>query len=168
MPSRRSLLTVLLGGLIAGGCDIIYAIVFYGLRGASAERVLQSVASGLLGAKAFEGGASTAALGLLLHFIIALLIAVIFYTASRGLPALARHPVIAGAAYGFAVFWVMNLVVLPLSAYPRKVTFVTNVVIGGLLVHMFLVGVPIALATRRALRAGARNPWTAGSAAAEK
>jgi hypothetical protein len=61
--------------------------------------------------------------------------------------------VITGACYGFAVFWVMNLVVLPLSAFPRKVTFVPIVVITGLIVHMFFVGGPIALATRRALRA---------------
>ena len=149
----RSTLPVLVGGLIAGACDITYAIVFSGFRGVPAERILQSVASGLLGAKAFEGGAATAALGLFLHFMIAFLLAVIFYAASVALPVLIRRPVITGACYGFAVFWVMNLVVLPLSAFPRKVTFVPIVVITGLIVHMFFVGVPIALATRRALRA---------------
>lgn len=149
----RSTLPVLVGGLIAGVCDITYAIVFSGFRGVPAERILQSVASGLLGAKAFAGGASTAALGLLLHFIIALLLALIFYAASIALPVLVRRPVISGTCYGFVVFWMMNLVVLPLSAFPRKVTFLPIVVITGLIVHMFFVGVPIALATRRALRA---------------
>jgi hypothetical protein len=152
-----STLPVLTGGFIAGVCDITYAIVFSGFRGVPAERVLQSVASGLLGTKAFEGGASTAVLGLLLHFIIALLLAVIFYGASLLLPALTRHPVVTGACYGFLVFWVMNLVVLPLSAFPRKVSFVPIVVITGLIVHMFFIGVPIALATHRALRARHKN-----------
>lgn len=151
--SPRSILSVLVGGLIAGVCDITYAIVFYSFRGVPAARVLQSVASGLLGAKAFEGGNATAALGLFLHFFIALLLAVIFYGASRALPALVRRPVITGALYGFAVYWVMNLVVLPLSAFPRKVTFVPVVVITGVLVHMFLIGLPIALGARRALAA---------------
>lgn len=150
MVSPRSMTPVVVGGLIAGACDITYAIVFSAFRGVPAQRILQSVASGLLGAKAFEGGAATAALGLLLHFIIALLLAVIFYAASKWLPMLVTHPVIAGACYGFAVFWVMNLVVLPLSAFPRKVTFAPIVVITGLIVHMFLIGVPIAFGVRRA------------------
>ena len=152
-----SMLPVLVGGLVAGVCDITYAVVFSGFRGVPAQRILQSVASGLLGAKAFEGGAATAVLGLLLHFIIALLLALIFYVASLSLPALIRRPVITGACYGFVVFWVMNLVVLPLSAFPRKVSFVPLVVSTGLIVHMFFVGVPIALATRRALRARHEN-----------
>ena len=101
--------------------------------------------------RAFDGGLATAALGLGLHFLIALILAFIFYVASTRLPVLVRRPVIIGAVYGFAVFWVMNLVVLPLSAFPRKVTFVPVVVITGVLVHMFLIGVPIALGARRAL-----------------
>lgn len=151
MPLGASLTPIVLGGLIAGVCDITYAVVFWAFRGASAERVFQSVASGLLGMKAFDGGLATAALGLGLHFLIALILAFIFYGASTRIPVLVRRPVIIGAVYGFAVFWVMNLVVLPLSAFPRKVTFVPLVVITGLLVHMFLIGVPIALGARRAL-----------------
>jgi hypothetical protein len=153
-----SISSVVLGGFIAGTCDITYAVVFSGFRGVPAERILHSVASGLLGARAFEGGTSTAALGLILHFVIALLLALIFYGACVVIPALIRRPVIVGACYGFAVFWVMNLIVLPLSAFPRKVTFAPIVVITGLVVHMFLVGVPIALATRRALRTRHPNP----------
>lgn len=150
MPHSRVVRSVLAGGIIAGVGDITYAVVFSGFRGVPAIRILQSVASGLLGARAFEGGWSTATLGLALHFLIALILAVIFHLASRPLPFLVRHPVPCGIGYGFAVFWVMNLVVLPLSAFPRKVTFVPIVVITGLLVHMFLVGLPIALAARRA------------------
>jgi len=38
---------------------------------------------------------------------------------------------------------------LPLSAYPRKVTFPLLVLVTGLLVHMFCIGLPISLAVRR-------------------
>ncbi len=69
----RALPAILLGGLIAGAFDISYACIYtYIVRGTSAIRILQSVASGVLGAKAFAGGLKTAVLGLALHFLIAL------------------------------------------------------------------------------------------------
>jgi hypothetical protein len=150
MPSR-ALSSVVLGGLVAGAFDITYAIVFsYLRRGVLPSRVLQSVASGLLGPAAYDGGTPTAALGLGLHFFIALVAAAIYVFASQYLPALVRRPVLIGAVYGFGIYVFMNWVVLPLSRigprpFPRWDTLVT-----GLLVHMFLIGVPIALAASRA------------------
>lgn len=140
---------ILIGGLIAGAFDITYATGFSAMRGVAPSRILQSVASGLLGQAAYEGGTATAALGLLLHFLMALLIAAIFYVLSRQLTFLVRRPIAWGAVYGFIVYAVMNLVVIPLSAFPNKLKFVPIVVATGLLVHMFLVGVPIALATSK-------------------
>jgi uncharacterized membrane protein YagU involved in acid resistance len=140
-----------LGGLIAGTLDIVYAIVFFGFRGVPTVSILQSIASGLLGSRAYEGGVATAVLGLLLHFVLMLLIAMIFFIAARRLPSLIRHPVTVGAAYGIAVYWVMNLIVLPLSAYPGTFEFHPIIVPAGLLVHAFLIGVPIAMATRAGL-----------------
>lgn len=150
MRRNSAATAILIGGLIAGLCDIAYAVGISGLRGVPAMRVLQSVASGLLGAPAYEGGAPVAALGLLLHFLMALLIAAIFYFACRRLVFLMRHPVTLGAIYGVIVYLVMNFVVIPLSAFPGKPRFVPIVVITSLIVHAFFVGVPIALATRRA------------------
>ena len=140
---------ILIGGTIAGALDITYAIGFSAMHGVPPMRILQSVASGLLGKPAFEGGVPIAILGLALHFFIAFSWAAIFYLASRVIPALTRHAVIAGVFYGFLIYAVMNLVVLPLSAYPRKVTFPLLVLVTGLLVHMFCIGLPISLAVRR-------------------
>ncbi len=149
MP-RRALSSILLGGLVAGAFDITYAIVFsYLRRGVLPSRVLQSVASGLLGPQAYEGGMSTAALGLALHFFIALSAAAVFVLASRYLPALTRMPVLAGAVYGAGIYVVMNWVVIPLSRIGPKPFPPLIVLTTGLLVHMFLIGVPIALAARR-------------------
>ena len=114
-------------------------------------RLLQSVASGLLGADAFQGGMPTAALGLLLHFCIALLWMIAFYLAAKAFPLLVERAVPAGIVYGLLIYAVMNLVVLPLSAFPRKVTFPPLVLATGLFVHMFFIGLPMALAARRAL-----------------
>ncbi|MEP6811223.1 MAG: hypothetical protein ABI992_13345, partial [Chthoniobacterales bacterium] len=130
-------------------CDISYAVGFWALRGVAPQRVLQSVASGLLGATAFAGGWPTAVLGLALHFCIALLWAAGFCFLATRWPLLLQKAVSAGIVYGFLIFWVMNLVVLPLSAFPRKVTFPWLVLGTGLFVHMFFIGLPIALAARR-------------------
>ena len=149
MRAKNALLAILVGGGIGGAFDITYAVVFSGVRGVPALRVLQSVASGLFGAAAFKGGVPIALLGLVLHFFIALSWAAIFYFASRWLPLLTRRPVICGIVYGFIIYWVMNLVVLPLSAFPRRVTFPPIVLATGLFVHMFLIGLSISLAVRR-------------------
>jgi hypothetical protein len=68
----RALAAILWGGAIAGAFDLTYATVFYGLRGVKPIRVSQSIASGLLGPKAYEGGFATAILGVVLHFVIAI------------------------------------------------------------------------------------------------
>lgn len=143
---------ILFGGLIAGLIDITYAVGFSATRGVPPMRILQSVASGLLGSPAYQGGAVTATLGLVLHFVLMLIIAAIFYAISTRLRFLIERPVLWGALYGFMVYWVMNLVVLPLSAFPSAVKFVPIVVITSLIVHAFGIGVPIALASRRASR----------------
>lgn len=155
MRRLSALSAILIGGAIGGTLDITYAIGFSALRGVAPIRILQSVASGLLGAPAFSGGLPIAALGLALHFCIALSWAAIFYLASKSIPFLTRHPVVAGLFYGFLIYAVMNLVVLPLSAYPRKVSFPLLVLVTGLLVQMFCIGLPISLAVRRTRADGA-------------
>jgi len=154
MRRNPAAFAILAGGAIAGALDITYATVFSALcRGVPPVRVLQSVASGLLGAAAFDGGLPTAALGLLLHFFIAFSWAALFYLASRWFPLLLRHAALSGVLYGAGIYAVMNLVVVPLSAFPRKLSFPPLVLITGLFVHMFFIGLPIALAARRASQA---------------
>ena len=143
-----------IGALVAGTFDITYAIVFSYLRsGVAPSRILQSVASGALGRAAYDGGTRTAALGLGFHFLNAFIITTIFFIVARSRPALVRTPIAVGAAYGLVVYLVMNYVVIPLSAigvFPRPAMAVWAT---GVLVHMFLIGVPIALAARRAFAA---------------
>jgi hypothetical protein len=141
---------ILIGGLIAGTLDILYAIGFSAWRGTPPQTLLQFVASGLLGQASFEGGSATAALGLLLHYLMMLLIAAIFYALSRQLPLLARKPIVWGPVFGFLVYWVMNLVVMQLSATPNKWRFIPISFATGILVHMFFIGFPIAWAAGRA------------------
>jgi hypothetical protein len=58
---------ILLAAIVVAALDITEVIVFYGWRGVPPTRILQSVAAGLLGRSAYEGGRNTALLGLALH-----------------------------------------------------------------------------------------------------
>lgn len=146
----RNVRAILFGGLIAGALDLIYAFVWYGPRGVSPTRIMQSIASGLLGMGAYDGGAATAALGVVLHFLILIVAAAIYYAASRRLALLREQPVISGLLFGIAIWIVMNFMVVPLSAFPHEVTRTLWGTIPHIVAHMVLVGLPIALAVRYA------------------
>jgi hypothetical protein len=152
----RLLKAVLPGGLTAGVLDIADALIFHGARGVAPLRILQAIASGLLGREAFAGGAWTAALGLGVHFFIAATAAAVYAIASLRLPVLVQRPFQCGAAFGLAVYAVMQYVVLPLSAFrPGPVAAPGTIdwgLVNLLLAHVFCVGVPIALSTRWAAR----------------
>jgi hypothetical protein len=147
---NASVRTILAGGLIAGILDLSAAFVSSWLRaGVGPVRVMQSIASGLLGAASFTGGARTAVLGVALHFLIATVATAVFYFASRTLRSLVEHVIIVGLLYGAAVYLFMNFVVLPLSAVPQRGTPPLSGRIIGLLIIMFCVGLPIAAIVRR-------------------
>jgi hypothetical protein len=151
LPASRA---ILLGGVTVGVLDALDAFIFFGIRsGVSPIRILQSIASGVLGRAAFQGGLRTALLGGALHFFIAFCIAATYYGASLVIPALARRPWLFGPLYGIAVYFVMNLIVLPLShAVVGPWPPATPVLANGLLIHMFGVGLPSALFTAAARR----------------
>jgi hypothetical protein len=140
---------ILYGTLVVGALDAIDAVVFFGLRGVAPIRIFQSIAAGLLGRAAFQGGLAAAALGVCLHFFIAFAIVTTFVAASARMPLLTRQAVVSGVLYGVLVYAVMNLVVLPLSAAGRP-SFVLPIVVNGLLIHAFGVGLPSALFARAA------------------
>ena len=148
---RRAALNVLLGGLVAVTFDITYACTFWAIKaGARPQRIFQSVAKGLLGPASYQGGVKTAALGLFLHYFIATTMSVVYYFAAREWPLLHKYPLRCGAVYGLGLWVVMNYVVLPLSAAGRGSQDGMWVVL-SILVHMFLIGVPIAFFTQRAI-----------------
>jgi len=144
----RPIPTVLAAGLMAGILDITAAMALHGVRGVSPVRILQSVASGLLGRDAFSGGAPTALLGAFLHFLIAVSAAAVYYLLSRRLTVLVRQPALSGASYGVAVYLFMNFVVLPLSAVAKR-PFDPFTAILMVLIHVACVGLPIAFTVRR-------------------
>jgi hypothetical protein len=142
---------LLLGGLTVGTVELLDVLLFYGARGSEPIRVIQAIASGLIGIRAFLGGWVTALFGLGLHYLIAGVVVTVFAVASTRWPDLRRRPLVWGPLYGAGVYLVMNFVVVPLSyAIPGHKTLA--VVANGLLTHMLGVGLPSALFARAAFR----------------
>lgn len=142
------MLPVLWAGFACGVMDITAALIVYGYFGAKPLRLLQGIASGLLGPRAFDGGFATALLGLLCHFAIAFGAAAVYYLASRGLRLLIENAVISGVLYGVVVYFFMQHIVLPLSAAAKR-PFSLKMMIIGVVIHIFCVGLPISLSVRR-------------------
>lgn len=148
-PRPVHVLAVLAGGaLIIGSLDAAFATLFW--IGAGPIRIFQSIAAGLFGHAAFNGGLPMAFLGMTLHYAISFAIVLVYWTVSRWLQVLTRRPVICGAIYGVLVYIVMNYVVIPLSATSRP-RFLLSWVGCSIVVHAFLIGVPAALFSRAAL-----------------
>ena len=141
-------MAILWGGLVCGVLDIAYAFALFGALGIGPARLLRGIARGLLGSAAVSGGMGTALLGLLLHFTIAFCAAVTYCLASRKLPWMIHRALASGLLFGIAVYFFMNFVVIPLSAIHRWPVIGTLFFV-NLVEHMFIVGLPIALAARR-------------------
>lgn len=135
--------TIALAGCVAGALDIAASATVFLAQGVPVERLLQGVASGALGPSAFKGGKGTAALGLFFHFLIAFVVAAIYYAASRRWIVLIENPVLWGALYGVAVHLVMSRIVLPLSRAPKR-EFSAKAFLIQLGIHILFVGLPIA------------------------
>ena len=149
-PATRVLVV---GTLVVGTLDALDAILFFGLRsGAKPGRIFQGIAAGLLGSSSMQGGAPTVALGVALHYFVAFGIVTTYFIASAAFRTLAARPLLWGPLYGVAVYFFMNRIVIPLSAIGAAPRPVWPVLLNGLLIHIFGIGIPAALAVARGVR----------------
>lgn len=137
--------------MTAGILDLSAAFLLSAANGVGPARVLQGIASGLLGRPSFQGGWATTALGAVCHFFVALSAAAVFVLASRGLAFLTRRPLAAGALYGVSVYLVMYWIVVPLSRIHRR-PFSWTTTATAIVTHIVCVGLPISLVARWRLR----------------
>lgn len=146
MRSNGIWAAILLGGLIAGTVDIGAAAL---ITWRSPVFILHVIAGGLMGRTAIEsGGPVTAVLGLLLQWFMSLLIAAIYTFGVRGRRAMAEMWIASGVMYGIGVFFVMNYVVVPLSAY-RRVPHFTALSFTENMAAMLLFGLIVAYCAKR-------------------
>lgn len=146
----RAVETIFLGGFVIGILDFLDASVFFPLYyGISFQQVWWGPASGLLGREgASAGGWNTAILGIFLHFVVATCVATVYYFFSCKISFLIRRPAISGLVFGVVANYVMQCVVIPLSArggspaavFSQPFGAFLNSVIG----HALLVGLPVA------------------------
>ena len=139
----RPLPAILVGGLIAGTLDMTSAYISYGWG------MPRGIAAGLLGPSASQGGIGVYILGLAIHVFIALSAAAVYYAASRKLDFMVWHPIVSGLFFGIGLWLVMNLIVLPLCAFHFKGPYTWHGMVQGLLIHMFLIGLPISFSVRQ-------------------
>ena len=139
--------TIITAWLVVGVLDIGSAIVIWLVRGIGVKRGLQGISAALLGNQSFEGGFGTAALGLAIHFLIALVVVTFFYVLSTKFSPLTEYAFVSGIAYGIAVYLVMYWSVLP-TVFPTFRHRLGNDSL-ALAIHICLIGLPTALIVRR-------------------
>jgi hypothetical protein len=141
---RKAVLAIGAGGLIAGTLDLGETLVVFGAKSPLV------IAAGLLGPQnAFRGGAAIYILGVLLHYLIVLSAAAIYFAASRRLHFLIEYRLICGLFFGMAIDVVMRLMVLPLSALHARGPYQYHELVLGLAAHTVLVGLPISFSIQR-------------------
>lgn len=130
-------------GLIAGTIDIGAACA---INHVGPVPILRFIASGLLGAP-LPHEPWVYCLGMALQWLMSIIIAAVFIYASSKIPVLLRNWIAAGIAYGFAVYFVMTFVVVPLSraksGHVTLTSFIEN------LLAMILFGLIVAYVARR-------------------
>jgi hypothetical protein len=150
--NRNSLLRLsVIGGVISGFLHFLIqqGIVFGLILKTPIISSLQYVASGIMGDAAFTGGLATALLGLVLDFIMITIMAGVFIFSVDRIPLLRRNVILGSILYGFGIFIVMNLIVLPLSAAPALPAPPLWLLIELVLQHILLIGLPLGILVRR-------------------
>ena len=145
--SNSGLKTILWSGLVAGILDSLAGvIVYYIYFDLDPLQVLQFIASGIYGPTAINGGIFMIFAGLFFHFLIAYTCAIIYFIVYPKIGLLRKYKITSGLFFGLGIWVVMNLLILPGSNIPKS-PFDPGLAFVGIVWHMILVGLPIALIT---------------------
>jgi len=140
-------------GVTDGLFSSVLSVAAYG---STVSRLFQGVASAVIGPRALDGGSATAALGVLMHFGVALAWSIVFLLLYSTIGAIrnavrTRGGVFAVAAiYGPFVWLVMSLVVMP--ALTHRMTPIAFRWWVQLIGHAPFVGLPIVASIARTPR----------------
>jgi hypothetical protein len=137
---------LLITGLIAGTLDILSAYVSIFIKsGRISKHMFQYIAGGALGLKtSLDGGIPVILLGIFFHYFIAFSFTLFFFYLYRKNRVFGLNKYLSALLYGFFIWAVMNLIVLPLSALPAsQITFGDALLSGSILAVM--IGLPSAL-----------------------
>jgi len=154
---RRSFFaSALTAGLVAGTLDITAACIQAYLKtGTMPSQVLKYVASGAVDPKTFSND-TMLAVGLLVHFIIAISFTFFFFFLAKQIPSLVKYPILIGILYGVFVWSTMRFIILPYISRlnPKPIVgqeAIKNAAIGAAII-VVCVGIPVVLLARRYFR----------------
>ena len=147
MLSSKLLKSITLTALVAGTLDLAGAVVSYMLSrgGIFPKKILEYIAGGWYGGTALDGSLKMNIIGGLSHFFIATCWTVLFYLLYPRLRFLQKNSLISAVLYGLVIWAVMNLVVLPLSAWHAPVTVVPSEAAKAAFILIVCVGLPVAV-----------------------
>ena len=149
-PSNALAKAILITGFIAGTMDITGACISaYLTAELSPFFVLQYVASGLLGKESFSGGIPTAALGLLIHYVIAYSWTLLFFLAYPKLSFLSANKIVIGILYGAFVWVMMNQVILRIAGMVPPASFNVVRAATAMVILMICIGLPISIGAHK-------------------
>ncbi len=151
---RPVLRRLALASLTAAISDFSYVFVLWVLvrQKITTVQLLQSIATGVLGRAAYDGGPPTALLGGVLHLTIATIWSTLYLLLVRTLPRLRRGVetlggrIGIGLAFGMLIWWCMDLIVLPLSQ-ARATPFLSWNFLINSVQHAIMIGLPLSLWT---------------------
>lgn len=137
---------ILLAWIIAGTADALAAIVVYVwiLNKTTEVQIFQGIASGILGKEAFNEGAKSAILGLLLHYFIAFCWVIFYFLLYPRLKFLRKNIIASAVIYGLFVWLVMNVFVLP-GTFGRAPVLTMNNIFTGSIILMVAIGLPVSV-----------------------
>lgn len=140
----------MLSGLLVGSLDITAALVnFYSKTGRDLLIVLKYIASAVAGKEvAYAGGNKMAALGMLLHFIVAFIWTIFFFLIYPKIRLLSANRILTGIAYGIFIWAVMSYVVVPMTkisggAFNLKEAIISALILTG------AIGLPLSFIAYR-------------------
>ena len=140
---------ILLTGLVAGTMDITAACTQFYLKTQKGPAiVLQYIASGVFGKKAYSGGYAMAGWGLFFHFMIVYGLTIFFFWLYPRVKWIGENKIIAGVLYAVFAWLVTTQVIVRLSKITPQ-PFVFSKVIVAVLILIFCIGLPISLMTNK-------------------
>jgi len=153
MQNKNLFKAIIISGLAAGLFDITAAIIQFMIvsGGKNPVVIFKYIASAVFGKEsAYSGGLPMEALGLLFHFIIAMSFTAFFFLIyPRFKPLFEKNIFITGLGYGIFTWLITNLIIVPASKLHKFPSGINSSVIIGILILMFVFGLPIALFAKK-------------------
>ena len=136
-------------GILAGLMDITGASIQYLLSGGkNPVRILLYISSALIGPDAYAGGAPVAILGFLLHMFNAMAFTVFFFMIYPVVRNVTTNQFALSIGYGACVWFVMNVIVVPLSRIPARALTLQGSLI-AMAILIVCIATPITWGARR-------------------